>query len=105
MKRYSTLRYGQSDVVLNHVLRGARVVAGVLHLGVGDSELDHGGVGRGHPQGVRVPVRDGGGDRDAGLVVDHRVVVVPEHVLRTHHSVTQLARDRHAVAQVHVLLT
>ena len=75
------MRYRESDVVLNHVLRSTSVVPSVLHLGVADGQLDHGGVGRRHPQRVRVPVRDGSGDGDAGLVVDHRVVVIPEHVL------------------------
>ena len=51
---------------MDHVLRGAGVVAGVLQPGVGDGEPHHGGVGGGHPQRVCVRPRHCGGDRDSG---------------------------------------
>ena len=53
---------------MDHVLRRAGVVAGVLHPGVRDGQLDHGGVGRRHPQGVRVRPSDCGGDGNPGPV-------------------------------------
>ena len=54
---------------MDHVLRGAGVVAGVLEPGVGDGEPDHGGVGGGHPQRVRVRPRHCGGDRHPGPAI------------------------------------
>ena len=64
-----TLRYWQPDVVVDHVLRGAGVVAGVLEPGVGDGEPDHGGVGGGHPKRVRVRPRHCRGDRNPGPAI------------------------------------
>ena len=54
---------------MNHVLRGAGVVAGVLQPGVGDGEPHHGGVGGGHPQRVCVWPRHCGGDCHSGPAV------------------------------------
>ena len=54
---------------MDHVLRGAGVVAGVLEPGVSDGEPDHGGVGGGHPQRVRVRPRHCGGDRHPGPAI------------------------------------
>ena len=102
---YFTLRYGQSDVVLNHILRSAGVVASIFHLSVSNSELDHSGVWWGHPQCILVLLSDSGGDSNPGLVVDHGVVVVPEHVLGTYHCVPQLTCDGHTVAKIHMFLT
>ena len=77
-----TLRYWQPDVVVDHVLRGAGVVAGVLEPGVGDGEPDHGGVGGGHPQRVRVRPRHCGGDRHPGPAISRSV----GHMVRCHQT-------------------
>ena len=63
---------------MDHVLRGAGVVAGVLEPGVGDGEPDHGGVGRGHPQSVRVRPRYCSGHRHPGPAGSH-VTPEPHH--------------------------
>ena len=63
---------------MDHVLRGAGVVAGVRPRGGRDDELDHSGVGRRHPQRLRVPARQRRGDRHTRAEVHHSVVVVPD---------------------------
>ena len=99
-----TFWYGESDCIPAHVLRSAGVVPGVLQPGLADGEPGHGGVGRGHPQGVAVLAQHHSHHTHPGLEVDHVVVVVPEDVLRGHHGVPQLAADGHAVPEVDVLL-
>ena len=69
---------------MDHVLRGAGVVAGVLEPGVGDGEPDHGGVGGGHPQRVSVRPRHCGGHCHPGPAMCRSVghMVRWSHVIR-----------------------
>ena len=87
-----------------HVLGGTAVAPGVLQPRPADGEPGHGGVRGSHPQRVRVLPHHPSQHAHSGLEVYHGVVVVPEHELRGHQAVPQLAADGDAVPEVDMLL-
>lgn len=74
-----------------HVVRHARVVAGVDALRPLDDERARRGVAHHlHPR--------------RALVVDHALVLVPEHEVRRHAALAQVAREPQRAPALHVLL-